>query len=349
MTVVLMNPTKPLFIREKTVSPMTSRIISLACVHSTTLLLATLPTFGVVVATGIPNTSAPVGMPYFHNVGTLTNAAGTSSASAVYLGNRWVLSANHVSPSLPGAGKVNFAGIAYDSTPGSWQRLANPTGMGLSVSTDLVLFQLASDPGLPALSIRSAAPSVAESVIMIGNGRIQSSSLTGWDVTVVAGPANDVWTEVSPASSGDLQGFKVSPSQQISWGANEVQSVGLTINLGTHGDILALSTRFDQGPGSFVQEGQAINGDSGGAVFTQTAGGWSLIGMMNAVNSYENQPYNTSIFGQSTFAADLSVYLGQIVTVTGIPEPSSLWFLAGATILMTFRSGRSRPNAAANR
>lgn len=291
-----------------------------------------LPALGVVVTTGIPNTTAPVGMPYFGNVGSLTNAAGTGTASAIFLGNRWVLTAYHVSPGLPGPGKVKFGGTTYNSEPGTWTRLQNPSDMGLSVSTDLVLFQITADPGLPTIGIRSAAPSAGEDVILVGNGRIQQNMLTGWDVTVVGGPANDIWTEVSPAASGDLQGYKVTAAQQVSWAVNELNTVGTTVDLGSYGDIVSITTLFNQGPGSFTQEGQAINGDSGGAMFFHDGSSWQLIGVMHSVDNYETQPYNTSIYGQSTYGSDLSAYREQIVTLTGIPEPSAMALILLATI-----------------
>jgi hypothetical protein len=64
----------------------------------------------VVTVSGGQNSTAPPGQPYFNNVGVL------GGASAIYLGNGWVMSANHVPGSLPGS--VSFGGISYTTQAG---------------------------------------------------------------------------------------------------------------------------------------------------------------------------------------------------------------------------------------
>ena len=295
----------------------------------------------VVVLSGGPNNTAPSGQPYFGNVGSL------NGASAIYLGNRWVMTASHVASTLPAS--VNFHSTNYTTVGGTHHTLTNNGEVGLSTNTDIVLFQLSSDPGLPWLNIASAAPTASTTVMMIGNSRIQESSLSYWNVTVNTGPNNDVWNEVTSSNTYNRTGFETTSSQQIRWGVNLIDTTNLLIDTSgpaSNRDEASYSTLFG-GSSTFPHEAQAILGDSGGAVFSLDAGSnWILSGMMHAVNGYETQPANTAIAGQSTFAADLSFYRNQILTITQIPEPSATAAaLLGFSALLTrrSRSGKSRP------
>ena len=89
---------------------------------------------------GTGNTSPPRDDPGFANVGS------RGGLSAIYLGNGWVLTANHV-----GAGPVVFESVVYQPVPGSAWRLRNANGK----PADLLLFGIAPEPNLPALEIRS--------------------------------------------------------------------------------------------------------------------------------------------------------------------------------------------------
>jgi hypothetical protein len=122
----------------------------------------------VVIASGGPNNTAESGPEYFSNVGTL------NGASAIYLANGWVLTANHVSSSLPAS--VNFGGTNYATQAGSFHRLTNDGP--LSTFTDIVLFRLSAPPALPGVTISNTTPTVASQVTMIGNGRTQQSAPT---------------------------------------------------------------------------------------------------------------------------------------------------------------------------
>ena len=161
--------------------------------------------------------------------------------------------------------------------------------------------------------------------MMIGNGRIQESSLSYWNVTVNAGPNNDVWNEVTPPASYTHQGFKTTDPQQVRWGVNRIENTNQ--NVDTSGSssrtVVSYSTLFG-GVSTFTEEGQGVLGDSGGAVFSwDGVSTWTLSGMMHAIGGYDNQPAYTALAGQLTFAADLSFYRSQILTITQIPEPST--------------------------
>jgi hypothetical protein len=283
----------------------------------------------VVVISGATNNTAPSGQPYFGNVGSYNNA------SVIYLSNQWVMTARHVAAALPSS--VTFGGTNYATQSGTWQRLNNTgLGAGLTIDTDIVLFRLTSAPSLPSLSIASSAPTVGQDVMMIGNGRIQQSSLTYWDVTVVAGLGNDVWTEVTPPTPYDLAGYKTTGTHQVRWGVNEVDVTATTLNAG-HGDVLSFSTLYNN---VFTHEAQAVVGDSGGATLSYDGANWNLLGMMHAINAYDNQP-SSAIDGQSTFHANLSLYAPQINSIIAtVPEVSTILYSLSAFGLLVLRRSR---------
>lgn len=283
----------------------------------------TLPASAVVVASGGPNNIAPGGQPFFDNVGKL------NGATAIYLANGWVMTANHVSSSLPAS--VDFGGTAYTTEPGSFHRLTNAGP--LTAFTDIVLFRLNAPPALPGVSLAAATPTVGSEVMMIGSGRIQNSP-TYWDRTVIAGPNNDTWVETTEPLS-NISGFQTSATRETRWGENQVDANGITVNIG-QGDVVSFTTQFDAA--GLPEEAQAVTGDSGGAVFSFNGISWELSGMMYAVSSYETQPggSNSAVFGVQTAIADLSYYRTEILTI--IPEPTSLVFsLIGAASLFRRR------------
>jgi hypothetical protein len=268
---------------------------------------------GVVVLSGDTNNTAPAGQPYFGNIGVVGGGSG------IYLGDGWVISAAHVAGSLPAS--ATFGGVGYATAAGTFHHINNPTGSGLSTLTDIVLFRLGTNPGLPSLSIASGSPTVGDAVTMIGNGRTQESSPTYWHVETFPGAGNDVWTELSPPNPTiNAGGFLTTGIKQVRWGENALASVNETIAYG-YGDVRSVFTSFDSG--ELTQEAQGVSGDSGGAVLHHDGTGWVLAGMMVAVGTHENQPGgNTSaLIGNITAAADLSFYRNEILAI--IPEPSA--------------------------
>lgn len=276
-----------------------------------TLLLACSLSQAVVVSSDGPNNSAPDGQPFFNNVGSI------GSASAIYLGDGWVLSANHVAGSLPAT--VKFGGVDYATLAGSFHRLENPTySEPLTALTDIVVFRLSSLVELPAVEISTATPAVGSPVMMIGNGSTRAGPLTFWNRTEIAGPNNDTW-EVTTPELANAAGYHTTGTREIRWGANVVNASNFTADAG-HGDVISYATQFNSI--GLTHEAQAVSGDSGGAVFSFNGSSWELSGMMYAVGLFENQPggADTTVFGMVTAIADLSAYRSQIIAI--IPEPS---------------------------
>jgi len=247
-------------------------------------VLGAAPSRAVLIATGdgTGNVTAPVDDPGFANVGTRT-----TGLTVLYLGNGWVLTANHV-----GAGDVVFAGQTYLAMPNSSIRLLNQD----RTNADLLLFKLAVWPSIPNLVIASQTPGVGTVATLIGNGADRGAA-TVWD---------------------GIAGFFWGTSNTIRWGTAPVAEQAVNVSLA--GSVTrTFTTVFKKN--ATPSPAQAAVGDSGGAVFVKVNGVWNLAGVMFAVDTYIGQPASTSLYGNHTFAADLPTYRAQIVS-TITPTPS---------------------------
>ena len=247
---------------------------------------------------GTQNTTAPADDPGFANVGI------RGTGSGIYLGNGWVLTAAHV-----GAGWVFFNGIDYNAVPNSTVQLTNPPNQGFTSGTDLVLYQIDGRPNLPSLSIESASPSIGWNVIMIGNGRDRSPSESYWTSS---------WTPSSSPST--YAGYTWAATQSTRWGTNVINSMGIPEGVGVNSET-AFETQFT---GNTQYDAQGASGDSGGAVFHKDASGqWEFAGVMFAINNLLGQPAGTSVFGDVTYSADLSIYRSEILGIIGVNHAPS--------------------------
>ena len=253
------------------------------------------------------NTSAPSPDPGWDYVGV------RGAFSAVYLGDGWALTANHV-----GAGDLLLGGTSYSAVPGSSTRLQNGDG----TNADLLMFAVSPEPPLAPLAIASSAPSNGASLTLIGNGRDRGDG-TSWDPN-------------GPPPPGAIEGYEWETSKSLRWGTNHVEDFpsGRVFNTEAFGTV------FDSSVSS--HEAQAATGDSGGAVFAQNGSDWELAGVMIAIGAYEGQPAETSLYGQLTYAADLSLYRDEILDVIALPEPAGGLPLGAVLIAALARSSRSR-------
>jgi len=233
------------------------------------------------------------------------NVVSPNGCSGVYLGNQWVLTASHV-----GAGSVTLGSTTYSVQPGSAVRLRTPAGTG---DTDLTLFRLAADPGLPAISLVSAPLPPHTSVTMIGCGCTRGDSVS-YDSSWVGNGMPAQYTGYlwdTPAKS---------------WGTNRIAGT-ITADDG-YGSIVASVIDFTfPGPGSdaTTDEAQGALYDSGGAVFAKLGGSWQLAGIMVAVGTYAGQPASTAIFGNATYAMELATYRPQVEAVRALTTPYEIW------------------------
>lgn len=236
---------------------------------------------------GTGNTSAPSGFPYWNNIGY----AGVGSA--IYLGNQWVLTALHV-----GAGPTIFNGVTYQRVTNSNIILKNPDGS----SADLIMYRITQDPGLPALPLVSASPTTSTSVYMMGYGRDRDPNKTYWDSNF------NVTTPL-----GAYQGYNWASTRSLRWGTNSIYTTNNFVDTGS-GSTWSFATRFlDSG----ASQAQAADGDSGGGVFVKSGTNtWQLAGMLLGITKYANQP-NAAVYGNKTYAADLTQYAQQLAPIPG--------------------------------
>ena len=242
-------------------------------------------------------------------IGEVNNLTGT------YLGNGWVLTANHVGP-----GNFTLGGVTYLWIPGTEVQLNNQS----ATLADLVMFQVTPEPPLPLLALRSTIPPVGEFTITIGYGRDRGGE-TNWDPN-------------GPFPPDELSGWSWAQTRTKRWGTNEVEG----FPTGLVNSTVAFYTIFDEG--QLLPESQAVTGDSGGAIFTINPTATELAGLIYAVGPSLGQPVETSLFTNLTFAARIDFYHDQIQEVVGLPEPTG-GFLWGVVLLAmlgrrTHRSGR---------
>ncbi len=234
---------------------------------------------------------------------------GAFDSTAIYLGDSWVLTASHV-----GAGPVYLNGNTYFNVPGSQVQLTNFQTPNKTQLTDLLMYRISGDPGLPRLTISEAPPSVGAEVTMIGRGRDRDPNLTNWNAS---------WGPPPPISHS---GYKWAANSTLRWGTNTVHQTGNWVNNGV-GDILVISTKFDS-PGT-TYEGQVARGDSGGGYFYLNASTsqWELAGTIVATGPLPGQPSETAVFGDFSYAADLSAYRDQILTINPLPGDLNIDFV----------------------
>lgn len=222
-----------------------------------------------------------VAMAQFRN----TNGVLENQASAIYLGNRFALTAVHVGrpdhlifPRGEFTPDTNSAPIRVDHT-------------------DLLLFRLTSDPGLPPLVL---APNRTEDMnqtsTLIGCGVGRGITIGGW---------------------GWLWG-----NQRVRrWGTN------VTLNFLETGDDYGelLVTAFDVDAGA--DEAQPTHGDSGGGLFQQHRGTWMLAGVMVTVDSagafYDHDDQEPGLQPDQAYYERIQSVRREILEKTGLPDASS--------------------------
>ncbi len=260
---------------------------------------------------GSGNTTAPVPDPGWHNVGA------RGAQTGIYLGGRFALTANHVGP-----GNLTLDGTSYAYVPGTAVELDNGDG----TLADLVMFEIYPAPPLPALAIASATPPAGTPWIMVGRG-------------VDRGPATS-FDPNGPDPPDPVFGYEWGPTPTMRWGTNSV--IGpLRVDLIDGTQTQSIMTGFDQGGSAY--EAQGATGDSGGAAFAWNGSQWQLAGVLFAIGGrYTNQPQNTSLYGNLTLSADLSVYRSQILDVMALPEPQGGLWAGAAIVAMLARRRRAR-------
>ena len=266
-------------------SPVKRKAIALATALCHALILGTaFEARSVLISTGdgTGNTTPPSADPGFDNVGRVLGLTG------VYVGNGWVLSANHV-----GENPIVLLGVRYDPVPGSKVHFQNPD---LSFA-DLMAFKLLGpDPPLPALAITDTAPALDTLITIIGNGQNR-------------GPAT-TWL--------GIDGWEWGSGRTLRWGTNQISDVN-TLTLGTQSFWIDFDD-LPPGQAAGQHEADLVTGDSGGAAMTGSDTSAELIGILFARAPFLGQPANTSLYGNGGVIVDLFAYRNDILAVIEQPD-----------------------------
>ena len=205
--------------------------------------------------------------PAFSGVGRISaeNVNGFSSASGVYLGNGWVLTAAHVVDDAVGL-TFNTAAGRHRARGWTWHGDWNPDR--LSDGNDLALIQLETP---------------------IGSRRVQAAPLYRGDREF-----GELTSTVGFGRSGNgTTGFTDDSPLTKRFANNRVDRLyGRDILLTDFDSGLSTDSRMgDRDPGRY--EGAVAPGDSGGGLFVHTGsragGGWSLAGITSFGYSYDGR------------------------------------------------------------
>ena len=236
-----------------------------------------------------PTTSLPDDFPYWLHV-TQRRYEGPT---VLYLGAGWALTARHV-----GMGEIILDGEIILPNFGSARTIMNLNG----TAADMLIFQLATDadlPDLPILPLAKEPPRSGEEVLLIGFGRGRAKVVQ--------------WNDGEQTRFG----FEWSDSGGKRWGTNRITSNHVVLRQDKW-TTETMTFHFDP-PHSIETtkfESVAALGDSGGAVFVQREGRWQLVGMMTSVSSSWPTTESITQYGDTTYAADIAHYRGEIIRWT---------------------------------
>ncbi|MCC5788716.1 MAG: trypsin-like serine protease [Opitutales bacterium] len=237
------------------------------------------------------------GVPW-ENAGAIYDANGNLQGSSVYLGSRYVLTADHVS--VGSSSTVSFDGNTHFSIDGS-------SPVQVSANVDLKLFRLQNDPGFAGVSLASSNPANGTALQLVGFGRGRGNTGLGEDIVDWGGSST--------------QGIKRTGTNNVFEIRNQSWSSG-TYSQSTLVTQLNNDTLNTEAAGTIW--------DSGGPVFAlDSSEEWVLVGILAAVtringsttSTFANNPEpGESFAGDENWAVNIAAYEEAILAI--IPEPS---------------------------
>jgi len=255
-------------------------------------------------ADGSGNITAPADDPGWDRIGTVNGATG------VYLGDGYVLSAQHVD-----AGNFTLGSTSYNLdlsyTPQYLQTQSGPDAYA-----DLVIFRILGAPAASILPIYGGTSEAGMTATYIGYGLDRGAEVPdqGW-----------LWGSTATKR----------------WGQNIVDGTLTVSEAGVFYE--ALVSDFDRVGGfgtGLADEAHGATGDSGGALFIKDAGIWKLAGIITAVTENGRSFYDANPMpGPPDPDVLVSVRLGAYDDwiLTTIPEPGTWALLASGIVLVGAR------------
>ncbi len=295
-------------------------------VLSALLISAAAPAANAVVLYGLDNTAnrtdPGTGAPW-ESVAKVTKSDAVGlSGSAVYLGNGYMVTANHVDLS---SGYVSFDGAATYAIDTSFASVQLASG---GVSADAKVFRLASAPiGISGARLLSSASEKFWTSPSGANRSAAAVTLVGWGVGRNA-----------TATGAGLVGWDFSTSAKR-WGSNTLNNYSLVAAESRPAyDFITTHTGTDSST-----EAGATYYDSGSGLFQQISGTWYMVGL-TALVSNRGGDYTTTFAAEANNGSNgdenlfvrMSSYSAQIASITAVPEPSDYAkFAAFATLAIS--------------
>jgi hypothetical protein len=232
---------------------------------------------------------------------------GSADASGVYLGNNFILTANHVNLNATSTAQLNGQTFAIDTSFAAVQ-------IG---GADIKLFKILGTPGLSALPLMTVDD----------NDKNKDCTIIGWGVGKGSEVADQGWN------------WNLAENPRIErWGLNHTRPTYYT-----DGSLSYLTTEFNSTGGA--DEAAVTLGDSGGGLFINVSGTWKLAGITSATDTLNQSLYdNDTMTGGDqpdwNYFVPVRLYESQIQSQTSIPEPSTLLLIVSGVAMLAYRRPR---------
>lgn len=245
-----------------------------------------------------PGTGAPWG-----SVAMVTNADGSLiSGSAVYLGDGFLLTANHVTMDLTYS-FITFDQVEFFAIDPAFNDGVRDYGMQVADGVDLAVFKLTSIPLSATAAVMLDTPTESFS---------SAATIVGWGV----GRDPMIPVETAEVDWGD------DSTSAKRWGENVPKFFG------TNPYDFLVTIAGGSGPefspdGVGADEAALTLYDSGSGLFQQIGGNWYLIGIGTAVENFGSTEFgdDNATGGDANYFARVSSYHDQITAL--VPEPST--------------------------
>jgi len=274
-------------------------------------------------------------------VAKVTNSDGSLiEGSAVYLGNGFMLTANHVTMNLTYS-FVTFDQVETFAIDPTFNDGVRAYGKQVAPGVDMAVIKLTSIPVSATAAV--LMPTATESF-----GASSSATLVGWGVGRNAS---------SPIGT-NVVGWGDATTSDKRWGLNALRdAINITYTLDSKNYVYETLVTYagttnalnPNNKGLGDSEAGATLYDSGSGLFQEIGGEWYLIGLTTAVAKRDSTTFglDSSGGGDANYFARISTYEQEITAL--IPEPGTISLLALATaavlVVTVYRRRRSSPSA----